>query len=328
MAKPKDPVLADMFVSVVVVTDEHSRNLHTEVSGLSELLKKRYANYEIILVDNRVPKKELQKVVKLLDDTPCVRVLRLSRADSVDVCVFAGLESAIGDIVVIKSLHDPIAAVPKFVQAAEEYDLVFGVSKQRLRASWVNHHGARLFYWYNKKFLKISIPENATYFMALDRRAVNAMTRSNRHARHIRSMARLIGYSSTELAYDTKPSFKPERKPVHKLIASALELSTNYSNKPLRFLAWLGFAGSLLNLVYAGYVVLVVLFKHNVEQGWPTQSLQNAAMFFLLFSIIDFMCEYIGNILQQSQGETPYHIADELLSKVSVADATRRNIAS
>ncbi|HSW98838.1 MAG TPA: glycosyltransferase [Candidatus Saccharimonadales bacterium] len=328
MPKQTKAAPADTFVSVVVVTDEHSSNLHTEVRGLSTLLKKRYANYEIILVDNRVPKRELQKVVALLDTTPCVRVLRLSRADSVDVCVFAGLEAAIGDIVVIKTLHDPVAAVPAFVHAAEEYDLVFGVSKQRLRASWVNHHGARLFYWYNKKFLKISIPENATYFMALDRRAVNAMTRSNRHARHIRYMARLIGYSSKELAYDTRPSFKPERKPVRKLVASALELSTNYSNRPLRFLAWLGFLGSALNLLYAGYVVLVVLFKHNVAQGWPTQSLQSAAMFFLLFAILAFMCEYLGNILQQSRGETPYHIADELLSKVSVADATRRNIAS
>ncbi|HEX7964067.1 MAG TPA: hypothetical protein VF466_05790 [Candidatus Saccharimonadales bacterium] len=326
---PKQPtVLADIFVSVVVITDEHSRNLHAEVQGLSELLKARYANYEIILVDNRIPKKELQKVVKLLDTTPCVRVLRLSRADSIDVCVFAGMESAIGDVVVIKSLHDPISMVAKFVTTAEAYDMVFGVSKQRLRASAVNHYGAHLFYWYNKKFLKISIPENATYFMALDRRAVNAMTRNTRYARHIRYMARLIGYSYKELAYDIKRTFKPERKPVHKLIASALELSTNYSNRPLRFLAWLGFLGSVLNLLYAGYVVLVVLFKHNVAQGWPTQSLQSAAMFFLLFAILAFMCEYIGNILQQSQGEPPYHIADELLSKVSVADATRRNIAS
>ncbi len=328
MAKREKPaILMDIFVSAIVVTDKQSKYLSKEIKTLSSILQAKYANYEIIVVDGGVLPQEMQKVTKLLDTIPCVRIVRLSRHATKDVCVFVGLESAIGDIVVIKSFNDPPKLLTTFVAEATQYDLVFGVSKQRTRAGLVNHYGAKLFYWYNKKFLQISIPENATYYMALSRRAVNALTRSGRNARHIRYLARQIGYSSCEVQYDPKESMI-EHNSIPRLITSALELSTTYSNRPLRFLAWLGFLGSFLNLVYALYVVTVRLFKHNVAEGWTTLSLQSSVMFFLLFAILAFICEYIGKILQETQADATYHIADELNSKVSVADATRRNITN
>lgn len=315
----------DIFASVVVITDQHSEGLEREVVSLSDSLRQRYSNYEIIIIDNFVPVTEMDKVAELLDETPCIRVVRLSRPEERDICVFAGLESAIGDVVIVKTLNDPVSLVPEFVEKAGATALVLGVSQQRLREGFVNHQGARLFYWYSKRFLKINIPENATYYMALTRKAVNALTRNSRQARHIRFMVRQVGYKSQEVLYKPLHS-RVERKSIPSLLVSALNLSTNYSNRPLRFLAWLGFAGSFINLMYAVYVVLVKLFKHHVAEGWTTLSLQSSLMFFLLFMILAFICEYLGRILHETQGEPPYHIADELLSKVSVADTTRRNV--
>lgn len=322
MAKPK---LQDIFVSVVVVADKHSKALSKEVAELGHLLKGLYTNYEVIIIDNQIMPKELVAVNGLLDTEPCIRVIRLSKLASKDVCVFVGLESAIGDVLVVRSQHDPIKLLPKFIERARKADLVFGVSKTRIRKGVINNYGAKVFYWYNKRFLDISIPENSTYFMALSRRAINALTRSGRHARHIRYLARQIGYTSAEVAYVPKKTHL-EKKPLRALIISALELATNYSKHPLRFLAWAGFFGALANLVYAGYVIAVRLFKGHVAEGWTTLSLQAALMFFLLFAILAILCEYVGKILEETRAESPYHIADEQVSKVSIADATRRNI--
>jgi glycosyltransferase involved in cell wall biosynthesis len=326
MAKNKTIELIDQFISVVVITDSQSRHLAAEVKGLSDLLSSGYTNYEIIVVDNNLSLSEITNLTDLLVTVACVRVIRLSREYSKDVCVFTGLESAIGDVVVIKSVMDPITLIKEFIEQAKTYDLVFGVSTEQIRVGLINNYGAKIFYWYNKRFLDISIPERSTYFMALSRRAVNAVTRNRQYARHIRYLSRQIGYKSFEISYKPNKEAVKEKKKLRALIVSALELSTNYSVSPLRFISWLGFAISILNLVYAIYVVLVKLFQSNVAQGWTTLSLQASIMFFFLFAIIAVMCEYVGQILQESRKQPLYHVADELNSKVSVADNTRRNI--
>lgn len=326
MPKTKNPVLEDQFVSIVLVSDPTTINLARSVKDLADLLSSSYTNYEIIVIDNKLKPLELEKVILLLDTVPCIRVIRLSRQHNKDVCVFVGLESAIGDVVLIKDTSDPISLVKKFISQVQEYDLVFGISSKRTRAGFINNYGAKIFYWYNKRFLDIYIPERSTYFIAFSRRAVNAVTRSRQYARHIRYLARQVGYESTEISYKPTKQLKKEKKKITELMVSALELATNYSKSPLRFISWLGFTISILNLIYAIYVVAAKLFIDNVAQGWTTLSLQSSIMFFFLFAILAVLCEYIGQILQESREQPPYHIADEFNSKVSVADATRRNI--
>lgn len=326
MPKKPSPKLEDIFVSIVLITDHQSKDVQQEIRKLSDLVRQRYSNYEIIVVDNRLKQPEVAKIMPLLDELACIRVIRLSRENPRDICVFVGLEAAIGDVVVVCSPHDPIKLIPDFIKKARTSDLVFGISKAKIRHGVANRYGAKLFYWYNKKFLDISIPENSTYYMALSRKAVNSLTHSERFARHIRYLARQIGFPSEELHYQPKPGHFQEKKHLKELVVSALELATNYSKHPLRFLAWLGFTASLVNLAYAGYVIAVNIVKGHVAEGWTTLSLQSATMFFLLFAILAILCEYVGRILEESRKEPQYHILDELNSKISVADATRRNI--
>ena len=326
MTRTDSSVLEDQFVSIVIITDSTTENVADSVEDLANLLRTSYTNYEVIVVDNNLRLSETVKISDLLETVPCIRVIKLSRQYSRDVCVFVGLESAIGDVVVIKDITDPLSLVKKFISEVREYDLVFGVSSKRTRAGVINNYGAKLFYWYNKRFLDIYIPERSTYFIAFSRRALNAVTRSRQYARHIRYLARQVGYKSTEIEYSPNQQLKQEKKKVSELIFSALELATNYSKSPLRFVSWIGFIISILNLVYAVYVISAKLFINNIAQGWTTLSLQNSIMFFFLFAILAVMCEYIGQILQESRDQPLYHIADERNSKVSMADANRRNI--
>ncbi len=326
MTRTDSSVLEDQFVSIVIITDSTTENVADSVEDLANLLRTSYTNYEVIVVDNNLGPSETVRISDLLETVPCIRVIKLSRQYSRDVCVFVGLESAIGDVVVIKDITDPLSLVKKFISEVREYDLVFGVSSKRTRAGVINNYGAKLFYWYNKKFLDIYIPERSTYFIAFSRRALNAVTRSRQYARHIRYLARQVGYKSTEIEYSPNQQLKQEKKKVSELTFSALELATNYSKSPLRFVSWIGFIISILNLVYAVYVISAKLFINNIAQGWTTLSLQNSIMFFFLFAILAVMCEYIGQILQESRDQPLYHIADERNSKVSMADANRRNI--
>ena len=318
--------LDDIFVSVVMVaSNSNIQNIET-INKLSKILKNNYSNYEIICVTEDARVVASKDTKKILENLPCLRIIQLSKKDSIDVMVFAGIDSAIGDnVVVLLAGKDPVEKLPEFVKYNKDYSIVFGISDKKTRKGIINEYGSRLFYWYNKRYLGIYIPNRSTYYVAFNRMVVNSLTNSGRYARHISHLARQEGYDNVELSYEPIGIYG-DKKHTKDLFISALELSTNYSNHPLRFISWLGFSAASLNALYAIYVVLVAIFKSKVAEGWITTSLQLSVMFFFLFAILAIISEYIGRILQESRKEQPYHIVNELNSKISVADATRRNI--
>lgn len=317
----------NIFVSVVLVVDEHAEDVADRIKKLTSILRPRYANYEVLLVDNGLAQDELAAVKKLLPDIACIRVLRLSRSHDTDTAIFAGVEASIGDYVCTLYNPDPINLVPKFLDEAKDNDIVFGIATNLKRKSFIEEWGARVLYWYSKRFLHINIPRGSTYFICMNRAAANALTRSGRFMRHIRHMGKRVGFHSVNYKYEL-----PIEQGVYTRVGAgtlwsrAIDLVSNYSNHPLRMVTYFGIIAGLLNVLYAVYVLVVNLSRDDIERGWTTLSLQLSFMFFILFFILALLAEYIGKILNEAQQEPPYHIMQELSSKVSIADETRRNV--
>ena len=83
-------------------------------------------------------------------------------------------------------------------------------------------------------------------------------------------------------------------------VSKAVRLLLTGSSAPLRLSSYLGFGGGIMSVVYAVYVVLVYLFKRDVEPGWTTLSLQLAGMMFLFSLQFLFLSEYLVQILSTS----------------------------
>lgn len=325
MAKNKTK-LQDLFVSVVVIAKSEVTDLADFVNRLSRQLSGAYENYEILVVDNNAPKAEVVAVHDLLTELPCIRLIRLSRQYKHDTAIFTGLEAAIGDyVVVMDPIIDPLTELVKIVEANKSADILQGVSTRPIRGVFGIDTGRKLFYWYNKKYLNIDIPLQSTYFMSLNRRAISAITSSNRHDRHVRHLSQAIGY--TFETYNYEPLINPSsQRNLRTGIVQALEIVSSYSTHPLRFVTWLGLIAGIVNLVYAVYVLVVVFARHDVAPGWTTLSLQSSGMFFILFAILVVISEYIGRILSESRQDPRYFIMDEFSSTISLADAERKNV--
>lgn len=318
--------MRDVFVSTVIVAKKSTKRLTKYIEELSDLLKNRYTNYEIIIVDNGVAEGEVETLTETLLRIPCIRVIRLTQNFKYDTALFAGLEVSIGDFVcTLDPSIDPVDIIPELVEKNQSKDVVQGVSQLPVASSRLGQLGRRIFYWYNRKYIGIDIPVDATYLASYSRRAVNALTQTNRSQHHIRHMARRVGY-----AYEIVP-YQPLRHPANnkKLkrgVMEALEISISYSTHPLRFVTWLGLIASIANVFYAGYVIAVNILDQRVAEGWTTTSLQLSLMFFILFIIIVIISEYIGRILTESYKDPQYYVTDELTSTVALADADRRNV--
>jgi glycosyltransferase involved in cell wall biosynthesis len=325
----KEAVPADVFVSAIVPADHFSSDVAEYIGKLAKILSANYANYEVIVVDNGMTANQVQALITRLDTTPCVRVLRLSRRHTRDTAIFSGLENAVGDFVcVLNPVLDPPAVLVDMITTNRSgIDIVQGVSTIPVDGKMLARWGRTLFYWYNRRFLDTVIPLNATYLVSFNRRAVTALTNTNRNHRYVRQLSRHIGFKLDTFEY--KPMQHPiTDRTLRTGLVEALEIITSLSYHPLRLITWIGVVAAVGNLLYAGYVVAVNLLGENVAQGWTTLSLQASGMFFFLFVIMAVIAEYLGRILAESRQEPPYHIMEELTSAVAIADETRRNVTN
>lgn len=320
---------SDCFISVVAPLYNDSAIVAAFMTEVMTVLQVSYTNYELILVDDGSVDDTAAKVTSLLNTYDCIRLIRLSRKFGTEIAIAAGLDSAIGDFVVIMLPEsDPPQRIPEIVQQARNgYGVVFGVRKDRSGEPLWMRAGVTLFYWSANRLFKLSLPKNATSFRVLSRQVVNAVTQIKDKSRYLRIFSSCVGYSSQSFLYQPiSPYGKRKTKGFFEAVSLALGIIVTNSTHPLRFVSWLGLIAGTFNVLYVGYIVAIYLFKKDVAPGWTTLSLQTAGMFFFVFLILTSLSEYIGRISEESKERPLYYILEERNSSILLADQERRNI--
>jgi glycosyltransferase involved in cell wall biosynthesis len=319
----------DVFVSVVAVLRSYARFLPAFVDEVYDTLAERYANFELILVDNGSRDDTPEVVRALLATHRCVRYLRLSRRMKPETAVMAGLEAAIGDFVV--TLHpefDPPAEIAAMVERCRAgADVVLGVAPFP-RPPGVVYRALRAgFYRVARGLLGIEPVRVNSGFRCLSRAAVNAVTRVRRRRRFFTLLASEIGLSTATHVYRfISRTGRFPRVNLRRAVRTAASMAVNHSAAPLRLVSLLGLGGSFLSLLYSLYVVVVYLFKQDVMPGWTTLSLQVSGLFFLVFVMLTMIGEHLGRLMDEAVDRPLYHVREEQASAVMLADVSRRNV--
>jgi polyisoprenyl-phosphate glycosyltransferase len=321
---------SDCFVSVVAPLSNDGKIVSDFIVEVLDILKANYTNYELIMVDDGSADKTVDLVEDKLKAIECIRLVRLSRQFGEEVAISAGLDSAIGDFIVVMIPNDdPPSAIPEMVALCRlgTTGIVTGVRAYRESEPFWSRLGAKLFYWYTRRVLDLNLPENSTQFRALSRQAVNAITQVRDQYRYIRLISNFIGYSQIEYKYNPiNRSGETRRRGFWQSANMAADIVIANSAHPLRVVSVLGLIAGLLNLLYITYVVLIFLFKAQVAEGWTTTNFQSALMFFFIFVILTVLSEYVGRILNEARRRPLYYIFEEKNSSVMLADAERRNV--
>lgn len=319
----------DCFVSVIAPLYNDGEILEDFIVETINVLKNNYSNYELVLVDSGSTDLTSSIVDSLLKRVECIRYIRLSQHYSKEIAISAGLNTVIGDIIVTMSPNtDDPNLIPKIATNARlGSGVVYGVRKSRRGQGLLIRTGASFFHWYCKNFLELRLPVNATSFIALNRQALNAVTKINDQHGFLRLMASSTGFKSQEFKYDLmNRSGKKQRRRFTEEIRLALDIIFSNSIHPLKLASRIGLLASVLSMSYMIYILAVRILKDQIVEGWTTLSLQLSGLFFFLFLILAILAEYIGKISESVKKHPLYHIIDEKNSSVLVANEERRNI--
>ena len=323
---------ADCFVSVVAPLLNDAAIVRSFVDEVLAVLRRSYLNYELVLVDDGSHDDTAQVVDALLPTVECVRYLRLSRTFGEEIAISAGLDTAIGDyVVVLLPNTDPPALIPTFVDRVRANGgIAYGIRTNRVGEHFLIRLGARAWYWYAHRFLHLNLPRNSSQYRSMARQAVNAMVRIRDRNRYLRLLSTDVGYASVGIPYEQIQ--RNPRRPVRGFLERVnvtLDIIVTNTAHPLRIVTYIGLFASCFNALYVAYVVGIYIARDGrLAEGWATLSLQNSSMFFFTFLILTILSEYIGRILIEMRDRPLYNVMYEAESPVHIASEQRRNIVT
>ena len=325
---PSDPD-PNTVLSVVVPLRDDADILPAFLRETAAVLAAGFVFHEIILVDDGSGDGTTTLVESLLKEIGRVRYLRLSRPFGRDVAICAGLESAIGDFVVVMDPNtDPPDTVPELVaRCRTEGGLLHGVSERPEHRGPLRESTGAWFRSYVRKRLGITLHRGSTDFRVLSRQAVNSLLQIRGRERYLRIFASGLGYRQQVFSYTPLNRRGATRHlPVGEELATAIDILTLHTRHPLRVVSLLGLGVAGLNLLYVGYVVAIYLFKDKVAEGWTTTSLQLSGMFFFLFLLLAVLSEYVGSLLGEVRVRPAYFVAEEKNSSVLLEDSVKSSV--
>jgi len=317
------------FVSVVVPLANDGDILAGFVDELVTVLRAEWRNHEVVLVDDGSRDSTRVVATKLLARHEGLRYLRLSKRCGPEVAILAGTDGVIGDVVVVlEPESDPPALLPKFIESARSSGgIVFGVRSRALAHGALYGLGRHFYARSTAHIFELELPAQASLYMAFTRQALNAVSQIKDKSRALRVFGAVVGFPRSFITYDPLPR-RPSvrRKSVTEGLERGVSLLVTSSTRPLRYVALLGLGASLLSFAYLVYVLVVVLIRKRVAEGWVTLSVTTSAMFVVLFIILAVLAEYVGRLLEETRDRPLYFIAEERSSSVVELDQARRNV--
>lgn len=312
---------SDQFLSVIVVLHPVMHDPLDDLYAVARCAQAESEHFEVVVVDACTPQAE--RVVDLARKEAWLRVIRLAKPYSFDVAALAGLESSIGDmVVVLRQDRVPPESIRSVVQLLRKgVEVVHGTPIEP-RNGLAYRLAARTF-GALVRLVGLQVYPSSSLF-GLSRLAAQALTRERRCYPHLGPLVANLGHRRQPFEYQPR-SQAPSYGLLQGVDRGITLLSAN-SISPLRFVTCVGVAAGLFNLVYVLYVFLVNCLKRQVMEGWTTLSLQISCMFFLVFVILVLMSEYLRHIHEASTQQPRYQVFEEVGSSSLVSLEATRNV--
>ena len=231
--------------------------------------------FEYLFIDDGSKDGTLSKMQELEQQNPCVKYISFSRNFGKEAGIYAGLENATGDYVVIMDadLQDPPSLLPEMYHAVtkEGYDCIGSRRVTRRGEPPIRSFFARMFYKIINRMSDAEIVDGARDFQMMSRKVVNAILSMGEYNRFSKGIFGWIGFKKKWLEYENVERVAGETKwSFWKLFLYALDGILAFSTLPLVLSSVFGLICCLLAFVMIIVVIIRTLVFGDPTAGWPS----------------------------------------------------------
>lgn len=231
--------------------------------------------FEFLFIDDGSRDNTLGKVQSFAQKDSRVKYISFSRNFGKEAGIYAGLENATGDYVVIMDadLQDPPSLLPEMYQAITEegYDSVGSRRVTRKGEPPLRSLFARLFYKIINKISDAGIVDGARDYQMMNRKVVDAILSMGEYNRFSKGIFGWIGYRKKWLEYENIERAAGETKwSFWSLMLYAIQGIIAFSTAPLVLSSVLGLLCCVLALVMIVVIIIRTLAFGDPTAGWPS----------------------------------------------------------
>lgn len=286
---------------------------YEEITKVAKQMKK--VAFEFLFINDGSKDATLEILRNLSTSDDRVRYVSFSRNFGKEAAMYAGLEQATGDYVVLMDadLQDPPALLPKMYDAIVEegYDSVATRRVSRVGEPPIRSFFARMFYKIINKISNADIVDGARDYRLMTRQMVDAILSMGEYNRFSKGIFGWVGFQTKWLAYENVERVAGETKwNFWKLFLYSLEGIVAFSTVPLTIASLFGILFCVIAFILIMIIVVRTLLFGDPTSGWPSL----ACILFLVSGIQLFCMGIIGQYLSKTYLETkkrPIYITKE-----------------
>lgn len=299
------------LLSVVLPAYNEEQNISNTVQVLSALLTENGIEYELVFVSDGSQDGTFGEIQKASKRDPRVKGVQFSRNFGKEAGIFAGLELAAGDAVVVMDcdLQHPPGVIPlmweKWKAGAE---VVEGIKSSRGRESLGYKLSAGLFYKIMSKLIKMDMNASSDYKL-LDRKVVNVLLGLPERNTFFRALTFWAGFHTETVSYEVQERQYGESKwSFWSLMNYAISNATSFSTLPLQLVTVMGMVSILFSVILAVQTMVKYVAGTAVE-GFTTVILLILIIGGFIMLSLGVIGHYIARIYEEVKGRPKYIIS-------------------
>ena len=255
-------------------------------------------SFELLFVNDGSTDETLSLLMAQSSVDASIRIVDLSRNFGKEAALTAGLDVALGDVVIPidVDLQDPPELIPELLAAWRlGFDVVLAVRSERKGDPWSRRFFAEFFYKIHNRIASPRLPEKAGDFRLMDRSVVEAIRRLPETHRFMKGLFAWAGFRTTAVSYERPQRDQGESKfNGWRLWTFALEGVTSFSTVPLKIWTYIGLLVSLAAMIKGASIAFRVLIEGRDVPGYASLFVGITFLGGLQLMGIGILGEYLG----------------------------------
>ncbi len=273
--------------------------------------------HEIIFVDDGSNDESLTMLRGLSRSDDSIRILSFSRNFGHQFAITAGLDRALGEVVVVidGDLQDPPEIIPEMLEKWREgYKVVYGIRKKRRGENAFKLLTAKLFYRIIKLVSDTELPLDSGDFRLLDHTIVEILRSMREGNRYLRGLISWVGYPQYGLLYQRDIRYAGKTKfTFKKMVKFAVDGILSFSDKPLKISAYLGFIITIIAFLMGIRIIIdKIRYPQTIISGWSSLILAVLFMGGLQLLSLGILGLYVGRQYREVKTRPLYIVAEEI----------------
>lgn len=298
-------------VSVVIPAFNEAENLIVIIDRLEGIFNNTAYDAEFIIIDDGSTDHTLTILKTMASINTKLFYIEFSRNFGHQLALKAGLDQAKGDCVISLDAdlqHPPELIIQMLEKWEEGNDVVYTRRSEDKSLPYGKRKSSSLFYRLINVLSSIQIEEGTADFRLMDKKVIDVFRNFEENEPFIRGLVQWMGYKQIAIDYiPHKRHAGTSKYNLRKMMRFALQGVTSFSIKPLYTAVYLGFAFSMLSVLYIPYVFYSVYMGIEVD-GWASTIMTIVFFGGLQLIIMGIIGIYIGKMFMQTKNRPNYII--------------------